>query len=100
MNIFSFTQLIGFNFLASKKCAHVLKALFNYLKFYQMAKNDVINKANEQLAKYNDVLNKKNDLESKIEKNRKRGEKVRRSIKVMMKCHITVTTLTLQLYSD
>lgn len=50
--------------------------LLNYLKFYQMTKKEVIDKANAHLTKYNEALRIKNELETKIEKNKKRAQKV------------------------
>lgn len=62
--------------LAPKKSSHVLKVLLNYLKFYEMSKKEVIDKANAHLGKYNEALRIKNDLETKIERNKKRAQKV------------------------
>lgn len=75
MNIFHSILLLSFP--APKKSCHVLKMLLNYLIFYEMTKKEVIEKANEHLTKYNEALRIKNDLETKIEKNKKRAQKVR-----------------------
>lgn len=50
--------------------------LLNYLKFYNMSKKNIIAKATEHLVRYNEALRATNDLETKIEKNKIRAQKV------------------------
>lgn len=65
---------------ATKKCAHVLKMMLNYLKFYEMSKKEICARAQTKLGEYNRVLSEKNDLETKIETSKQRREKIDREL--------------------
>lgn len=63
-------------FLASKRSFHVLKMLFNYLKYYDMVKKDVCNTANGLIAEYDQALNENNKLVVKIKTIKKQTAQV------------------------
>lgn len=72
---YSFIFLFSF-YVAPKKSFHVLKMLFNYLKYYEMVKQNICETANEALKGYNDALVMNNELQVKNETAKKRAEKV------------------------
>lgn len=51
--------------------------LFNYLKYYEMVKQNICETANEALKSYNDALTLNNALQIKNETAKKRAEKVK-----------------------
>lgn len=55
----------------------MLKMLFNYLKYYEMVKQNICETANEALKSYNDALTLNNALQIKNETAKKRAEKVK-----------------------
>lgn len=70
-----FISILSF-YAAPKKSFHVLKMLFNYLKYYEMVKQNICETANEALKSYNDALTTNNALQIKNETAKKRAEKV------------------------
>lgn len=63
-------------FIDPKKSSHVLKMLFNYVKYYKMVKETVCEKALETLSSYNEALATNNALQVKNEAARKRAANV------------------------
>lgn len=61
---------------APKKSFHVLKMLFNYLKYYEMVKQTICEKASDVLGSYNDALSANNALQIKNETAKKRAANV------------------------
>ncbi|XP_055305682.1 kinetochore protein Nuf2-B [Sitodiplosis mosellana] len=56
-----------------KKSSHVLKMLFNYVKYYKMVKETVYEKAHDALSSYNEALATNNALQVKNETAKKRA---------------------------
>lgn len=50
--------------------------LFNYVKYYEMVKQSVCNKAQDALSAYDEALERNNALQVKNETARKRAENV------------------------